>query len=218
MKSGVKLVVWGAGGHAAVVADIIQRGTNHQLAGFIDDINPTRKGQPFSGAIILGGRAELAELRATGVKHLHVAIGNNAARDKAAANAKELGLSLVTIISPSADVATSAEIGAGTFIASGAVVTPGVRIGEGVIINTSASVDHHCVIGDGAHICPGVHLAGGVTVGEKAWVGIGATVIENIRIGPGAIIGAGAVVVRDIPEQTLAYGVPARVARRADGI
>jgi sugar O-acyltransferase (sialic acid O-acetyltransferase NeuD family) len=218
MKSGVKLIVWGAGGHAAVVADIIQRGTNYQLAGFIDDVNPTRKGQPFSGGTILGEQAELAKLHAAGVKHLHVAIGNNAARIKAAARAKELGFSLVTIISPSADVAVSAEIGPGTFVASGTVVTPGVRIGECVIINTSASVDHHCTIADGAHICPGVHLAGGVSVGNGSWVGIGATVTENIRIGLGATIGAGAVVVRDIPDNTLAYGVPARLVRRMDRV
>jgi len=212
-----KIIIWGAGGHAAVVADLIRRSTRFQLVGFVDDVNPTRKGENWCGAEILGGRMQLAELQHFGVKHLVVAIGDNAARMKSAAAAKELGFTLVTVMSPSADVAAGTEIGAGSVIVSGAVVNPGVRLGENVIINTSASVDHHCVISDGAHICPGVRLAGGVAVGAGVWVGIGAIVIDGIRIGAGAKIGAGAVVVRDIPENALAYGVPARIVRKLDG-
>jgi len=212
-----EIVIWGAGGHAAVVADLVRRTNRFQIVGFIDDVNPGRKGEDFCGARILGGRSQLAKLRRAGVKYLLVAFGDNAARLKCAAAAKEFGFTLATVISPSADVAAGTEVGLGTVIASGAVVTPDVRLGENVIINTSASVDHHCVVADGAHICPGVRLAGGVSVGRGAWVGIGATVIDDIKIGAGAMIGAGAVVVRDIPENAMAYGVPARVVRKLDG-
>lgn len=212
-----EIVIWGAGGHAAVVADLVRRTNCFQIAGFIDDVNPGRKGGDFCGARILGGRSQLAKLNRAGVKYLLVAFGDNAARLKCAAAVKGLGFTLATVISPSADVAAGTEVGLGTVIASGVVISPGVRLGANVIINTSASVDHHCVIADGAHICPGVRLAGGVSVGRGAWVGIGATVIDGIKIGAGAMIGAGAVVVRDIPEKAMAYGVPARVVRKLDG-
>jgi UDP-N-acetylbacillosamine N-acetyltransferase len=212
-----EIVIWGAGGHAVVVADLVRRVNRFQIVGFIDDVNPDRKGEDFCGARILGGRSQLAEVRRAGVKYLLVAFGDNAARLKSAAAAEELGFALATVISPSADVAAGTAVGLGSVIASGAVVTPGVRLGANVIINTCASVDHHCVIGDGAHICPGVRLAGGVSVGRGAWVGIGATVIEDIKIGAGTVVGAGAVVVRDVPENTLVCGVPARVVRKLDG-
>jgi UDP-N-acetylbacillosamine N-acetyltransferase len=212
-----EIVIWGAGGHAAVVADLVRRINRCRIAGFIDDVNPGRKGEDFCGARILGGRSQLAKLRQAGVKYLLVAFGDNAARLKQAAAAKELGFALPIVISPSADVAAGTQVGSGTVIASGAVVTPGVRLGENVIINTCASVDHHCVIADGAHICPGVRLAGGVSVGRCAWVGIGATVIDGIKIGEGAMIGAGAAVVRDVPAKVMVYGVPARVIRKRDG-
>jgi UDP-N-acetylbacillosamine N-acetyltransferase len=217
VKAPDEIVIWGAGGHAAVVTDLIRRINRFRIAGFIDDMHPDRKGEDFCGAKILGGRPQLAKLRRAGVKYLLVAFGDNAARLKQAAAAKELGFTLPIVISPSADVAAGVQIGSGTVIASGAVVTPGARLGKNVIINTSASVDHHCVMADGAHICPGVRLAGGVSVGRCAWVGIGATVIEGIRIGEGSIIGAGAVVVRDVPENVMAYGVPGRVIRKLSG-
>jgi UDP-perosamine 4-acetyltransferase len=46
-------------------------------------------------------------------------------------------------------------------------------------------------------------------------VGIGATVIEKVRIGAGAFVGAGAVVIRDVPDNVVVAGVPARILREA---
>jgi len=214
VSSPAKLVIWGAGGHARVVADLVRRQTKYALAGFIDDAQPGRKGETFCEAKILGGRDALAQLRKQGVRKLLVAIGDNPTRLKCAAAARELGFELATVISPAADVAAGTKIGAGTVICSVAVVTPGVCLGDNVILNTACSVDHDCQIADGAHICPGAHLAGNVSVGRAAWIGIGSAVIEGIKIGDGALIGAGAAVVRDIPANVLAVGVPARVVRK----
>lgn len=217
MSTPAKLVIWGAGGHATVLADLVQRNKRYRLVGFIDDTQPGRKGELFCGARILGGREALTALRKQGVAHLVVAIGDNATRLQCAALARKAGLQLASLVSASADVAAGTEIGDGTVIASGVVVTPGVRLGENVILNTACSVDHHCRIADGAHICPGAHLAGNVSVGRGAWVGIGSAVIEGINIGNGATVGAGAVVVRDLPANVLALGVPARVVRKLTG-
>ena len=60
----------------------------------------------------------------------------------------------------------------------------------------------------------GARLAGGVIVGEGAHVGVGASVRQGIRIGAGAIVGAGAAVVKDVPENVVVAGVPAKVLRR----
>ena len=51
-----KLVIWGASGHALVVADIIRLGSDYKIVGFLDDVNPSRHNTNFCGALILGGQ------------------------------------------------------------------------------------------------------------------------------------------------------------------
>lgn len=210
-----KLAIWGASGHAAVVADVVRSQGEYEVAGFLDDANPERAGAEFCGAPILGGRDRLDDLMRAGVGHLIFGFGNCEARLGLSEWARGRGFIIATAVHPRAVVAPDASVGSGTVVVAGAVINPGAQVGDDVIVNTSASVDHHCVIEDGAHISPGAHLAGGVRVGRGSWVGIGATVVDGARIGAGTTIGAGAVVVADIPDGVVAYGIPARVVREA---
>ncbi len=209
-----KLVIWGASGHARVVADIIRLQGEYEILGFIDNIHPERHRTDFCGAQILGGEEQLDKILDQGVRHILLGFGDCAARLKLSEKVKSMGFHLATAIHPSAIMASDATIGAGTVVVGGVVINPGCTIGENVILNTSSSVDHDCMIGDGAHICPGAHLAGKVTIGRGTWIGIGACVIDHISIGTSVLIGAGAVVVKDIPDHVVAYGNPARVIRK----
>ena len=209
-----KLVIWGAGGHAMVVADIIRLCRTYQIVGFLDDVNPTRNDIEFCGARILGGSQELDNLRRMNIEHVIIGVGDCEARLRLAELVRAKHLSLATAVHPQAIIASDVPIGQGTIVAAGAVINPGCTIGENTIINTCASIDHECVIDDGVHISPGVHLAGKVSVSRGAWVGIGAVVVDRVSIGAGALVGAGAVVVGDVPEKVLVHGVPARVIRK----
>ncbi len=210
---GAPLVIWGASEHARVVADIVRLQGTYSIVGFLDDLHPERRGDRFCGAAVLGGREQLDLLPGQGVRHILPGFGDCKMRLELTALVEARGFVLAVAVHPSAVVAQDAVLGAGTVLVAGAVVNPGARIGRSVIINTAASIDHDCVIGDAVHICPGVHLAGRVVVGQATQVGIGATVVDGVRIGAGVLIGAGAVVVRDIPDNVVAYGVPARVKR-----
>lgn len=53
----------------------------------------------------------------------------------------------------------------------------------------------------------------GIKVGDDCWIGNGVTILDGVCIGSGVVIGAGAVVARDIPSNSVAVGVPARVTR-----
>lgn len=55
-----------------------------------------------------------------------------------------------------------------------------------------------------------LYSKGGIVICEDAWLGVGVIVMDNVRIGKSAVIGAGAVVTRDIPDDAIAAGVPAR--------
>lgn len=210
-----KLAIWGASGHALVIADMVRLRDDYTIACFIDDLHPELDGTVFAEALVVAGPNRLDDVRRLGVDHVIIGIGDCETRLRLADVAKNHGFELAYTIHPSSVLAGDVSIGAGTVMAAGTVINPGCKIGRNVIINTGATVDHECIIEDGAHICPGVHLAGNVSVGRGAWVGIGATVINRIRIGAGSVIGAGAVVVRNIPDNVTAYGVPARIVRKA---
>jgi UDP-N-acetylbacillosamine N-acetyltransferase len=206
----MKLLIWGASGHAKVVADIVRRAGAYEVVGYLDDVTPHPPESTFLGAPLYTSVASLAVLRSQGVRHLILGIGSCEARLRLASVGKGHGFSLATAVHPRSVVAEDVAMGAGTVVMGGAVVNPGTVLGENVVVNTGAVVDHDCIVEDGVHICPGARLAGDVTVGRGAWVGIGATVIEKIRIGAGAFVGAGAVVIRDVPADARVAGVPAR--------
>lgn len=209
MAARKKVLIFGAGGHAKVVVDAIERGRRYSILGLIDD-DPRRTDERVAGCRILGTRAALASLRRR-TRWALVAVGDNAARVEIAALLRGHGFELVTVVHPKATVAPSVRLGAGTIVLAGAVVNSDTVVGENVIINTAASVDHDCTLGEGAHIAPGANLAGWVRIGRLSLVGVGVSVIDRIEIGEQAIVGAGAAVISNVPAGMTVVGVPARI-------
>lgn len=208
------LIIWGAAGHALVVANIVILNNKYKLVGFLDDTNRQNSPLTFNGLPVLRGREHLTDLIHNNVRDMIVGIGDCDVRLNLSEVAREKGFRLARVVHPGAIVAADVMVGEGSVIAAGAVINPNVKIGENVIVNTSASIDHECEIDDGVHISPGVHLAGRVQVGRATWVGIGAVVADRVQIGSQTIIGAGAVVVNNIPDGVVAYGIPAKVMKK----
>jgi UDP-N-acetylbacillosamine N-acetyltransferase len=206
------LVIYGAGGHAKVVAEIA-RLNGWNVVGFIDGVDRTRKGTSFYGSTILGGDEVLPGLLDSGVNYVLVGFGANRPRLEVARRLLGMGFRLATAIHPSAVCATDTLIGEGAVLCCGAVAGPSSRIGGNVIINTKASIDHDCAVHDGAHVGPGAVVAGSVQVCECAWVGAGAVIGDHKSIGADSVVGAGAVVVKDVPPGVVVVGVPARIMR-----
>jgi sugar O-acyltransferase (sialic acid O-acetyltransferase NeuD family) len=215
-----RLLIWGAGGHARVVADVA-RAAGYRLCGFVDQ-DAARIGESVPGSgcsVVLSEEALESQLRAgrcsNDIDCITLAVGDNARR-------LEL-LSLLTgipsppLIHPSCVVSPSAAIGRASVVFPLAVINANAHLGEAVIVNSAAVVEHDCQLGDGSHISPGAVLAGGVHVGARSWVGAGATVIQGVRIGRDAVIGAGSVVIRDVPDGMKVVGVPARTLVAANG-
>lgn len=210
-----KLAIWGASGHAMVVADIIRRCDEYHLAGFLDDVNPERRGSCFFGAPILGGREQLDELLQQNIRHIIFGFGNNDMRLQLAEFVRKHGFKLATAIDPRAMIASDVPVGEGTVIKAGSVIDPGVRIGANVYIGAKTSIAHEATFEDGASMSAGADV-GKCSIGRASFIGISATVKPGVNVGRRALIGAGAVVVRDIPDESVAYGVPARVHRKRD--
>ncbi len=209
--SRLRLVLWGASGHAAVVAEAARLSGEFEVVGCIDDVNPVARRVPAGE--VLGGSALLPELLRDGVTCAAIAIGDNAVRARLGARAEALGFVLPTIVHPRAVCSPSASLGPGCVLAAGAIVNPTAVLARLCIVNTGATVDHDCTLAEAVHVCPGAHIAGHVTVGAEAQIGVGASVRDRITIGAGALVGVGAAVVADVPAHAVAYGVPAKVVR-----
>ncbi len=205
----MNVFIYGAGGHAKVIIDILEQAGLRACVVLDDD-------QELDGRTLLGYPVRhtvhvFDSLIDEGIRNGIVAIGDNRIRQRQAESLEAKGFGLITAIHPSAVVSKHAQIQAGTVITANAVVNPGCQIGKNVIINTGSVIDHDCILHDAVHITPGVTLSGNVTVGERAMIGTGSSVKNNVTIGSDTVIGAGAAVISDIPKQVKAFGVPAKV-------
>ena len=211
-----KVIIWGGTGQAKVNRPILENNGMKVLAVFDDTLNLQ---SPFSDIdIYCGWDAFIKWISKQGNRSeigFNVAIGNPHGRVRLKFQERLMAQGLIPapVIHPSAIIAENALIGKGVQIMAGAIVQPEANIGDQCIINTNASIDHENVLEGGVEAGPGATLCGNVHVEVNGWIAVRAVVLPRIRIGHDSIIGAGSVVTKNVPENVVVYGSPARIIR-----
>lgn len=208
------LVIFGAGGHAREVAQLVVD-INHaqpgrwNLLGFVADHQPPASHAKPLPAPLLGDASQLLQHPGTQVV---IAVGSPAARHRIVQRLRQLqpDVAFATLVHPRAWLAQRVSVGQGSVVFAGALINADATLGAHSSINLGCTISHDCTLGDCVSLGPGVHLAGGVHVGGHTDIGTGAILRPGIKLGAGVVIGAGAVVVHDQPDGTVAAGVPAR--------
>lgn len=214
-----KFLIWGAKGHAKVLDEII-RLNNGEVIALVD--KDSTLVSPIDNLKILNGHQgyinwvkEIKSLNAKFQMSAVAAIGGDKGKDRVdyLNMFKHDGFETPSLIHPKSHVSDTAVIGDNSQICALAFVGADASVGHACIINTKASVDHESKIGDGVHLAPGATVCGCVRVGSFVFIGAGAVVLPNLSIGENSFVGAGSIVTRDVPENVLVYGNPAKIIR-----
>jgi len=222
------IIILGTGGNSIDILDTINEINsrlsthsipgyeNYECLGFLDD-NSENWGKELLGVRILGPLSTALDYDAFFVN----GIGSPTTFHKkpeiiARADIREDRWA--TIIHPTASVSKTAHIGIGTVIFQNATVTSNVVIGKHVVILPNSIISHDVQIGDYSCIAGGACISGNVKLGAKCYIGTNSSIIGNVTIGEQCLIGMGSVVLKDVPENTVVAGNPARELRRTEDI
>ena len=110
---------------------------------------------------------------------------------------------LIRLVHNSA-VYSETKIGKGTIFGYG---------GISVVIHKNSVIGESCVIGSNVTIGGKSGSPGVPVIGDGVYIATGAKILGNISIGSGSVIGANAVVIRDVPQNAVVAGVPAKVIK-----
>ncbi len=211
------LVIFGAGGLGREVLLLVQQinadSPTWDVRGFYDDqapATPTVAGLPYLGTS--------ADLNASPEPlAVALAVGSPAGRAAVAGRLTSAQLSFPVLAHPRVSLGRRHRLtlGAGCIIQQGCILTCDIHLGHFVLLNLGCTVGHDAVLADFCSLMPHANVSGAAQLGTGVYLGTSATIIQGVSIGARTVVGAGAVVVRDLPADVTAVGVPARVVNEA---
>lgn len=199
------VLVLGAGGHAAVLIDMLRQ-LNHTIVGLVSRDKPADK-PVFAGIPYYASDEDVLTFHKDNVMLVN-GIGSlpgRKIRHTVHQQFKQAGYQFLTVVSPRAIVSAYCSLAEGVQVMPGAIINANSIIGESTIVNSGAIVEHDCHIGSHNHIAPGVVLSGGVISGENVHIGTGANVIHSVTIGRNVMISAGSTVLVNLSDNSKHY-------------
>lgn len=139
-----------------------------------------------------------------GSNDMFVAVGYhdlNSLREKKCNEAIGKGYSLVSVISPLANVPKNVSVGYNCFIMPPAIIHPCVVIKNNVFVWSGTMVGHHSVIDDNCWLTSSCNIGGNVRIGANTFMAINATIGHSVSLGANCFIGANALVTKNIADE-----------------
>ncbi len=214
-----EIILYGGTGQAKVVYPELKK-KGYSIVGVIDDTPNLKK--TFRDVPLYQGMSDFVQYSGLVREELEylITIGNNSsgknglARKVLAEELKDFGFKPHSFVHHKSFIDSNVSLGEGIQVMASSTIIEGVRIGDYCIINTGASVDHECEISSYSEISPNATLCGEIKIGKNVWIGANATILPKLTIGKNSIVGAGSVVTKDIEDNAIYVGNPARLLRR----
>ena len=210
----MNLALIGGGNQVTYSIDIIEKQGLHTIVGIIDSENDI--GTFISGYKVIGKQEELNLLiDQYFIEGCVITIGDNWSRKYVFDQVSKISpnLNWPNAIHPSVIIGNNVKIGKGIIAMAGVIINVEANLGDFTNYYTRCNIEHHCVIEDFSSISAGVVLGGKVTIGMYSAISLNATIFDRLTIGQNSVIGSASLVTKNIPDNVLVYGNPARIIR-----
>lgn len=209
----MKLCIYGGGGLGREVLELSRQINDafHKWDEiiFIDDISLEKT---LSGCKVFSCE-EALKFYTTDETEFIIAVGEPESRRFLWEKLINKGCHFATLIHPKVFIPVNTKVKSGTVINLSTFISCGVEIGENVYVQPMASIGHDSRISSHSVISTFVSIAGNCIIGECTYVAMSVPIKEKLKIGSYSIVGMGSVVLRDIPDNVIALGNPARAMR-----
>ncbi len=177
---------------------------------FIDDVNPKGKKNNIEMMPLL----DISKYHDISKVEIVIASGEPEFRSIMWEKSREMKIQPATFIHPSVHIPESASIGKGVTIFPNVYVACNTIIAENVILEPFVSIGEDTTIDSHSVISPFCFIGGKCSIGRQTYIGPSVPVRDRTIIGSYSIIGMGSVVLRDIPDEVIAIGNPARAMKK----
>ncbi|MBR3602238.1 MAG: NeuD/PglB/VioB family sugar acetyltransferase [Lachnospiraceae bacterium] len=209
------LGIWGAGGLGREVLELarIINNKSKRWDDFVFIVDGSSNTE-VNGIQVM--EYESAKKKYVGLE-VAMGIGEPTVREKKFNLLKEDGVNTPSLIHPDVYIPDTTKVGQGTIIQYGCFISCNVTIGDYVYIQPQCNIGHDDKLAEGCMIAGFGNIAGRVSIGKYTYLGLSAVIKEDVNIGNKAVIGMGSVVYKDVPDEMVALGSPARPMARNTG-
>ncbi len=202
-----KIVIFGAGDQAKVLACEILKKKDHKIAFFVDKFASEKKKKIFGYKVI-----SFDDLKRN-INQFNfgiIGIGDLDKRKKILSQVNKAfkKFNWLSIISNKTFVDESVKIGEGTFVMKGSIINLNSKIGKHCLINTASIIEHDCRLGNFVNCSPRSLLLGNVKIDDGSFIGANSTIIENMHVEKNVKIGANSLVNKTCKSNSLYFGSP----------
>jgi sugar O-acyltransferase (sialic acid O-acetyltransferase NeuD family) len=203
-------IIVGAGTYGQVYTEYLKN--TYNIIGYIDD-NESLIGEKINNIEVLGDRKFLFNHIDKNTS-IFVPIGNNEIRVDLLQQLTNMGFSTPSFIHPNTIIHDSVQMGKAVYILPGTNIMPCSILKSYIMISVGVNISHHAIIEDGCFFSFGTNIGASIHIQSQTYIGISSTIMTGVKnIGKNTLIGAGAVVIKDIPDNAVVAGVPAKILR-----
>lgn len=203
------VIIFGANYLGRAAKEIFERNGNVVYC-FLDD-NKSRHGTEIDNVAVLGSTDDDGFLKLIGKKcEAFIATDDNKFHKSLVKMLNEKRkMQPVTVVHPTASLASSSAIGQGNFFDAGSQLGAGSEVGNHCIVHANVVVGAEVKIGDFVQIGASSTINSGAVIEDEAFIGSGVIIVSGVTVGKGARVGAGSVVIAPVKAGETVFGNPA---------